>query len=124
MSGVRSDSGILKTLEGITVYPPARPGNPWRAVWYDLDGRRKYRQAADEDALAHKLDPVKRRLAGLPDLHRFQTASGADLVAHYLSPDRMPAGKPWSGSYRADQERLAHKALAVIGSMPCPNLET
>ncbi|MEZ0114684.1 site-specific recombinase XerD [Catenulispora sp. EB89] len=124
VSGIRSVSGIIKTLDGITVYPPAQPGDPWRAAFYDRDGKRKYRQAADEDGLARKLDPVKRRLAGLPDLNRFETASGADLIAYYLSPDRLPADRQWSSSYRADQERFGRKTLEVIGDVPCGAIET
>ena len=46
---------------GITVYPPRRQGEPWRAVWME-DGRRRFREAVTEEKLAAKLEKVTERL--------------------------------------------------------------
>jgi hypothetical protein len=72
---------------GITVYPARAAGGRWRAVWYE-DGQRRQCQAASEDKLAARLDKVTERLqAGAPNM----TRPGADLIGHYLDPDRLPA---------------------------------
>lgn len=54
---------IIETPEGITVYPPLRPTDGWRAQWYDLDGRRRACRATTEANLARKLEPIQARLA-------------------------------------------------------------
>lgn len=123
VSGLRSTSGVIRTLEGITVYTPIRPGAPWRAVWYESDGSRRACRAVDEDAMEGKLEPVRRRLAGLPPISRASNAAGAELVAHYLSADRLPPDRQWSSSYRAAQERRCKKVLEVIGDLPCQRIE-
>jgi hypothetical protein len=74
------------------VYPPEEAGVPWRAVFTE-NGRRRYRQAMTEAELAVKLQRVKERLAaGASNLER----PGADLIAHYLDPDRLPVKRRWS----------------------------
>jgi hypothetical protein len=65
---------------------PAReePGR-WRAVWHE-NGARQQCEAASEEKLAAKLAKVTERLeADAPNM----TLRGADLIAFYLSPDRL-----------------------------------
>ena len=78
----------------MTVYPPQRDGEPWRAVWAE-EGRRWFREAVTEEKLAGKLEKVIERLqADAPNMER----PGADLIAWYLSPagggSRGPASTP------------------------------
>ena len=71
---------------GVTVYPPEAAGEPCRAVFTE-NGRRRFRQAATEAGLAVKLAKVTERLAaGAVNAE----LSGADLIAWYLDPDRLP----------------------------------
>ena len=59
---------------------------PWRAVWHE-NGERQQCEAASEEKLAAKLEKVTERLeADAPNM----TLRGADLIAYYLSPDRLP----------------------------------
>src|SRR5579871_1130175 len=70
---------------GVLVYPPEAAGEPWRATFTE-NGRRRFRQAATEAGLAAKLAKVTERLrAGARNMER----PGADLIAHYLDPDRL-----------------------------------
>ena len=84
----------------MTVYPPVAEGEPWRAVFTE-GGRRRYRQGATEAKLAAKLAAVTERLeADAPDMER----PGADLIAWYLSADRLPAGRlprRWARRWRS-----------------------
>jgi hypothetical protein len=58
----------------------------WRTVSYEK-GQRHQCEAATEDRLAARLEKVTERLAtGAPNLER----PGADLIAFYLSPGRLP----------------------------------
>ena len=84
---VRDSARVVVEVEcGILVYPPEEAGEPWRAVFTE-NGRRRFRQAMTEAELAAKLAKVTERLrAGAPDMER----PGADLIAHYLDPDRLP----------------------------------
>jgi hypothetical protein len=102
---------------GILVYPPEEAGDPWRAVFTE-NGRRRFRQAMTEAELAAKLAKVTERLrAGAPDMER----PGADLIAHYLDPDRLPADKRWSRKHAHTQQRLCQRfANPVIGVSACP----
>jgi hypothetical protein len=100
---VRSPGRVVVELEcGVTVYPPQRAGEPWRAVWAE-DGRRRFREAVSEEKLAAKLEKVIERLqADAPNMER----PGADLIAWYLSPDRRR--QPWSRKRRPrDRGRTA-----------------
>jgi integrase len=69
-----------------------------------------------------KLAKVSERLeADAPHLE----ASGADLIAWYLSPERHPADKPWSRKHTDTQTRLCARYLApVIGGLVCQDLRT
>ena len=44
----------------MTVYPPQRDLEPWRAVWVE-NGRRRFREAVTEEKLAAKLEKVTER---------------------------------------------------------------
>ena len=117
---VRGSGRVVVEVEGgITVYPPQRGGEPWRAVFTE-NGRRRYREAGTEEKLAVKLAKVTERLqADAPHLER----PGADLIAWYLSPDRHPAGRPWSRKHADTQRRLcARFAAPVIAAVPCQDI--
>jgi integrase len=110
---------VVEVECGITVYPPESEGEPWRAVFTE-DGQRRYRQAASEEKLAAKLEKVKERLrAGAPDMVR----PGADLIAYYLDPDRLPVGKRWSRRHADTQRRLCERfAGPVIAAITCQDI--
>lgn len=64
-------------------------------------GERQRCEAANEAKLAPKLEKVVERLqADAPNVRR----PGADLIAHYLDPDRLPA-RDRSSRKRADTQR-------------------
>jgi integrase len=121
---------VLELEFGITVYPP-RPGPApggkkkrpprWRAVWYE-DGQRQQCESVSEAKLAAELEKVKERLgADAPHLRR----PGADLIAHYLSPDRLPPDKQWSRKHAHTQRRLCERfAGPVIGTVTCQDIKT
>jgi integrase len=93
---------VIELDFGILVYPPEAGGEPWRAVFTE-NGQRKYRQGATEAKLAAKLEKVTERLrADAANMER----PGADLIAHYLDPDRLPAGQRWSRKHAHTQRRL------------------
>ncbi len=104
---------------GILVYPPEEAGEPWRAVFTE-NGRRRFRQAMTEAELAAKLEKVTERLRdGAPDMER----PGADLIAHYLDPDRLPVSKRWSRRHADTQRRLCRRfAAPVIASVTCQDI--
>jgi hypothetical protein len=77
---------VIEVDGGITVYPPEEAGAPWRATFTE-NGRRRFRQGATEAELAARLEKVTERLqAGAANMER----PGAELIAHYLDPDRRP----------------------------------
>jgi hypothetical protein len=50
---------------------------------------------------------------------------GADLVAHYLDPDRLSVGTRWSRKHAHTQRRLCERfALPAIGTVACQDLRT
>jgi hypothetical protein len=106
---------------GILVYPPEAAGEPWRAVFTE-NGRRRFRQAQTEAELAAKLAKVTERLrARAPDMER----PGADLIAHYLDPDRLPVAKRWSRRHADTQRRLCRRfAAPVIAAVTCQDITT
>jgi len=105
---------------GVTVYPARVAGGRWRAVWYE-GGARRQCEAATEDKLAAKLEKVTERLtADAPNLER----PGADLINWYLSPDRHPAGRPWSAKHADTQRRLCQRFIApVIAAIICQDIK-
>jgi integrase len=106
---------------GITVYPGRCEGDRWRAVWYE-DGRRQQCEAVSEDKLAARLEKVAGRLeADAPNMNR----PGAELIAHYLDPDRLPADRRWSRKHAHTQRRLCERfAAPVIGAVACQDIKT
>ena len=110
---------VVEAECGILVYPPEEAGEPWRAVFTE-NGRRRFRQAMTEAELAAKLAKVTERLrAGAPDMER----PGADLIAHYLDPDRLPVSKRWSRRHADTQRRLCRRfAAPVIAAVTCQDI--
>jgi hypothetical protein len=95
-------------------YPPEADGDPWRATFTE-NGQRKYRQGATEAKLAGKLEKVRERLqADAASMER----PGANLIRHYLDPDRLPARNRWSRKHAHTQRRLCERfAEPVIGTV-------
>jgi hypothetical protein len=106
---------------GITVYPARSEGGRWRAVWYE-DGERQYCEAVTEEKLAVKLEKVAERLrADAPNMRK----PGADLIAHYLDPDRLAVQKRWSRKHADSQGRLCERfAAPVIDEIACQDIKT
>ncbi|MGB6576024.1 MAG: tyrosine-type recombinase/integrase, partial [Trebonia sp.] len=104
---------------GITVYPAREEPGRWRAVWYE-DGQRQQCEAASGEKLAARLEKVSERLAaGAPNMKR----PGADLIAHYLDPDRLPVAERWSRKHAHTQRRLCERfAVPVIGAVTCQDI--
>ena len=89
-AATRGGGEVIELEYGIAVYPAREDHGRWRAVWYE-DGERQQCEAATEEKLAARLEKVTERLqADAPDMKR----SGADLIAHYLDPDRLPVASP------------------------------
>jgi integrase len=117
---VRQASRLVIEMEhGITVYPPEADGEPWRAAFTE-NGVRRFRQGATEAKLAEKLEKVRERLAaGACNMER----PGADLIAHYLNPDRLPVEERWSRKHTHTQRRLCERfAAPVIGTVTCQDI--
>jgi hypothetical protein len=85
-AATRGSGEVIELECGVTVYPARSAEGRWRAVWHE-DGQRRQCEAASEESLAAKLEKVQLRLeADAPNM----TRPGADLIAHYLDPDRLP----------------------------------
>jgi integrase len=110
---------VVEAGHGIVVYPPEAVGDPWRAAFTE-NGQRRYRQARSEAGLAVKLAKVTERLAaGAVCAER----PGADLIAHYLDPDRLPVRDRWSRKHADTQRRLCQRfAAPVISAVPCQDI--
>jgi len=113
------DRLVVEVGLGILVYPPQAAGEPWRAVFTE-NGQRRFRQAATEAGLAAKLEKVRERLAaGAVGMER----PGADLIAWYLDPDRLPVQDRWSRKHAHTQRRLcALYAAPVIAEVSCQDI--
>ena len=103
------------------MYPARSAGGRWRAVWQEA-GQREQCEAATEERLAAKLEKVTARLAAdAPNMRR----PGADLIAHYLDPDRLPVRARWSRKHAHTQRRLCERfAAPVIGAVACQDIRT
>jgi hypothetical protein len=112
---------VVELEHGITVYPPEADGDPWRAVFTE-NGQRRYRQGTTEAKLAAKLEKVRERLAACaPNME----LPGSGLIAHYLDPDRLPAGDRWSRKHAHTQRRLCERfAAPVIAAVTCQDITT
>jgi hypothetical protein len=111
---------VIELECGVTVYPARAAGDRWRAVWYE-DGQRRQCESVSEDRLAARLDKVTERLAtGALNLER----PGADLIAYYLSPDRLPVENRWSRKHAHTQRRLCERfAAPVIDAVICQDIK-
>ena len=50
---------------------------------------------------------------------------GADLIAHYLDPGRLPVQGQWSRKHAHTQRRLCERfAAPVIGAVTCQDITT
>jgi hypothetical protein len=85
-------------------------------------GKRRQCEGTPEERLAVKLEKVVERLsADAPNMER----PGADLIAHYLDPDRLPADRQWSRKHAHTQARLCERfAAPVIGGLACQDITT
>ena len=101
------------------MYPPREEGGRWRAVWHE-DGERQQCESVSEEKLAAKLEKVRQRLAmGASNM----TKPGADLIAWYLNPDRLPVAERWSRKHADTQRRLCQRfAAPVIGAVTCQDI--
>jgi integrase len=58
-------------------------------------------------------------------VRRAPVRPGADLIAHYLDPDRLPVSAWWSRKHAHTQRRLCERfAALVIGSFICQDIKT
>jgi hypothetical protein len=116
----RGGGEVVELECGITVYPPRSGAGRWRAVWHE-DGARQQCEAATEEKLAPKLEKIAERLqADAPDMRR----PGADLIAHYLDPDRLPVARRWSRKHADTQRRLCERyAAPVIAAVACQDIK-
>jgi hypothetical protein len=117
----QSGRPVIELDFGILVYPPEAGGEPWRAVFTE-NGQRRFRQGATEAKLAAKLEKVRERLqADAANMER----PGADLIRHYLDPDRLPAQDRWSRKHAHTQRRLCERfAAPVIDAVTCQDIKT
>ena len=120
MTGAGPGRPVIELGLGILVYPPETDGEPWRATFTE-NGQRKFRQGTTEAKLAATLEKVKERLsAGAGNMER----PGADLIAHYLDPDRLPAERRWSRKHAHSQRRLCERfAAPVISAVACQDIQ-
>jgi integrase len=120
-AATRGGGEVIELEYGITVYPARGEPGRWRAVWHE-NGERQQCEAASGEKLAAKLEKVTERLAaGAPDMKR----PGADLIAHYLDPDRLPVDERWSRKHAHTQRRLCERfAAPVIDEVTCQDIET
>ena len=116
----RGSGEVIELGHGTTVYPARDERGRWRAVCHEA-GRREQCEAATEEKLAAKLEKVRARLkADAPNMKR----PGADLIAHYLDPDRLPVSARWSRKHAHTQRRLCERSAApVIASVACQDIK-
>jgi len=120
-AATRGSGEVIELEYGITVYPAREEPGRWRAVWHE-NGERQQCEAASEEKLAARLEKVTERLAaGAPDM----TRPGADLIAWYLDPDRLPVQERWSRKHAHTQRRLCERfAVPVISTVTCQDIKT
>ena len=118
-AATRGDGEVIELDLGITVYPPRDKGGRWRAVWQE-DGERQQCESVSEEKLAVKLEKVRQRIAmGASNM----TRPGADLIAWYLNPDRLPVADRWSRKHADSQRRLCERfAAPVIDAVTCQDI--
>jgi integrase len=118
-AATRGDGEVIELDQGITVYPPKDKGGRWRAVWHE-DGERQQCESVSEEKLAAKLEKVRQRLfMGAANM----TKPGADLIAWYLDPDRLPVADRWSRKHADTQRRLCQRYVSpAIGAVTCQDI--
>jgi integrase len=119
--GVTAGRVVVEVEGGITVYPARGAGDRWRAVWYE-NGQRRQCEAASEERMAARIEKITERLAAdAPNMER----TGADLVAFFLCPDRLPPARRWSRKHAHTQQRLCQRFVSpVIGHLACEDIKT
>ena len=120
-AATRGGRPVIELECGITVYPAREEQGRWRAVWHE-NGERQQCEAASEEKLAARLAKVAEWLEGdAPNM----TLRGADLIAFYMSADRLPVQRQWSRKHARTQRRLCERfAVPVIGAVPCQDITT
>ena len=120
-AATRGGRPVIELECGITVYPAREEQGRWRAVWHE-NGERQQCEAVSEAKLAARLAKVAERLeADAPNM----TLRGADLIAFYLSADRLPVQRQWSRKHAHTQRRLCERfAIPVIGAVLCQDITT
>jgi hypothetical protein len=115
-AATRGSGEVIELDCGVTVDLTHFAGGRWRAVWHEA-GERQQCESASEERLAAGLEKVEIRLeAYAPNMRR----PGADLIAHYLDPDRLPVQARWSRKHAHIQGRLcALYAAPVIAAVTC-----
>lgn len=124
---MRKDSGrnereVLEFDHGVVAHPPTTPDGYWRVRWEESRRRRDTTARTRSAAIAKATEIVERLSRSTPtELGR---ARGADLVAHYLDPQRRPPRvHQWSEKHRDDQTRYCDLYVRpVIGDVPCREL--
>ena len=120
-AATRGGGPVIELECGITVHPAREEQGRWRAGWRE-NGERRQCEAASEEKLAAKLAKVTERLeADAPNM----TLRGADLIAFYLSADRLPVQRQWSRKHAHTQRRLCERfAAPVIDAIVCQDIKT
>jgi integrase len=120
-AATRGGGPVIELECGITVYPAREEQGRWRAVWHE-NGQRQQCEAASEEKLAARLAKVTERLeADAPNM----TLRGADLIAYYLSAERLPVRGQWSRKHAHTQRRLCERfAAPVIAAIGCQDITT
>jgi integrase len=81
------------------------------------------RLVADQPSSGNAWDPEagRAKLADAPSMEQ----PGADLIAHYLNPDRLPVDQRWSRKHAHTQRRLCERfAAPVINVVTCQDIKT
>ena len=104
-AATRGGGPVIELECGITVYPAREEQGRWRAVWHE-NSERQQCEAASEEKLAAKLEKVTERLEADAPHTKLR---GADLIAFYLSPDRLPVQRQWSRKHAHTQRRLCER---------------
>ena len=120
-AATRGGGDVVELEYGITVYPAREEKGRWRAVWHE-NGQRQQCEAGTQEKLTAKLEKVTERLAAdAPNMKR----PGADLIRHFLDPDRLPVDERWSRKHADTQRRLCERfAAPVIGTVACQDIKT
>lgn len=117
-AATRGDGEVIELESGIAVYPPRQEGGRWRAVWRE-DGERQQCESVSQEKLAAKEKVRQRIAAGAANA----TRPGADLIAWYLNPDRLPVTDQWSRKHAYTQRSLCQRfAAPVIGAVACQDI--